>query len=93
MTRRKMTLTEKLDKARRRLLAERYNPHLVDDSVQTACLHGLLRGLDLDALPASWYLTTARRIAIDALRRDSRAVLLEPDKLDLLTNTRRQAGG
>ena len=85
-----MTLTKKLDKARRRLLAERYNPDLVDDAIQTACLRGLLRGLNLDALPASWYLTTARRIAIDALRRDSRAVLVDPDKLDPLTNTRPQ---
>ena len=93
MTRRKMTLADKLDKTRRRLLAERYNSHLVEDSIQTACLHGLLRGLDLDALPASWYLTTARRIAIDALRRDSRAVLVDPDKLDLLAQTRPQKGG
>ena len=64
MTRRKSTLPEKLDKARRRLLAERYNRELVNDALQSACVKGLERGLDIDTLPASWFVTTARRIAI-----------------------------
>ena len=92
MTRRKSTLPEKLNKAHQRLLAERYNRELVNDAIQSACLKGLERGLDLDALPASWFVTTARRIAIDALRRDSRVVLVDPDKLDQLAQTRPQTG-
>ena len=93
MTRRKLTLTEKLEWAADRLRRERYDPETIADALQTAALKGLQRGFDLDALPASWYLTTARRCATDALRRDSRQIPTEPDKLDHLTQTRPQKGG
>ena len=92
MTRRKLTLTEKLEKAGERLRRERYDPETIADALQTSVVKALERKLDLDALPASWYLTTARRCATDALRRDSRAIPTDPDKLDHLTQTRPQTG-
>ena len=88
--RRRLTLPEKLDKARRRLLADRYNRDLVDDCLQAACLKALERGLDLDALPASWFYTTAGNIAKNALIRDSRQIPTDPDRLDQFPETRPQ---
>ena len=90
MTRRRLTLPEKLDKARQRLLAERYNRELVDDCLQAACLKALERGLDLDALPASWFYATAGNIAKNALRRDSRQIPTDPDRLEQFPETRPQ---
>ena len=90
--RRRLTLPEKLDKVRQRLLAERYNRDLVDDCLQAACLKALERGLDLEALPASWFYATAGNIAKNALKRDSRQIPTGPDRLDQFVKTRPQTG-
>ena len=69
-----MILENKIDKVKRKLLQQRWDPDRINDAVQDAILKALEAHLDLDSISIQWLYITARNLAINKLKRDSKII-------------------